>query len=356
MRPVHVSKKTFALAAVVTLTGLLATALGACGAVANDQDGVRNLDTDASADATAERDATRIPESPGPEGPENPPDNFPPPTVGKLCSSKTDCNLGGSASTCSKGGFQIGDIFGSPVCIQATCTQGTGGTIQDLLCDDKAGLCFVPGGSGKSGICFPFCTFTSTAVSNACAGGNKCHYAYAGTDVTTMKPAALGYCIGACSVDADCTGTPGEKCQAEDGFCVNPDKLRTYTAAGSACTRSADGFTSTCNCAYVGNHADGGVSASADKGFCTHACITGSAGDAVCDTASTGWKCTASLPALDEKGIALFDGQPADIAGTCAQPCGVDDDCTALATASALTGLVKCKKYADGKYCAPTAD
>ena len=30
-----------------------------------------------------------------------------------------------------------------------------------------------------------------------------------------------------------CTGTPGQKCQAEDGFCVNPDKLQTYTAAGT---------------------------------------------------------------------------------------------------------------------------
>ena len=356
MRPVRVSEKAFALAAVLTLTGLLATALGACGAlVPNDRDDVRNVDTDASADATVGRDA-REAESPGPPGGPEPPETFGPHTVGKLCTSNTDCTPAGSPTTCSKGGFSIGDLFGSPVCIQASCTQGTGGTLDDVLCDGRAGLCFVPGGSGTSGICLPFCTFTSTAVSNACAGGNKCHFEYAGTDVTTMKASALGYCFGACAADADCTGTPGQKCQVEDGICVNPDKLQTYTAAGTACTRPAAGLTSTCNCASVGNHADGGVSPSADKGFCTHACITGSAGDAVCDTAKTGWKCTASLPALDDKGMALFEGQPADIAGTCAQPCAMDDDCTTLATASGLTGLVKCKTYADGKYCAPTAD
>ncbi len=352
MRSVRVSGKTFALAAVVTLTGLLATAVGACGS-ANDHDGAR-VDTDASTDAAVERDARPVVDN-GPSGGPGP-DFVPPPTVGKLCTSTSDCRAGGGSSTCSKGGFLAGDLFGSAVCIQPTCTQGTGGTIADLLCDDQAGLCLPTGDSTTSGICLPYCAFTSTTVSSACAGGNKCHFRYAGTDTMTMKVVALGYCFGACAVDADCTGTPGQKCQAEDGYCVNPDKLQTYAAAGTACTYSPTALTQTCNCAHVGNHADGGVSPSADKGFCTHACRTGSAGDAVCDTAKAGWKCTASLPALDEKGAPLFDGQPADVAGTCAQPCAVDDDCTALATAAALTGLVKCKTYADGKYCAPTAD
>ena len=170
----------------------------------------------------------------------------------------------------------------------------------------------------------------------------------------TMKASAIGFCFGACTADADCMGTAGQKCQVEDGLCVNPDKLVTYTKVGTTCTRPATGAASTCNCNFVGNFTDGGVSADADKGFCTHSCITGAAGNTVCGTASAGWKCTAKLPTVDDKGAALFTAQPDDVSGTCALPCpgGTDTECAALVTSSGLAAnLVHCKTYADGKYC-----
>ena len=82
----------------------------------------------------------------------------------------------------------------------------------------------------------------------------------------------------------------------------------------------------------------------------------GTAGDAVCNTAKATWKCTAKLPTVDSMNAALFSAQPADVGGTCALPCTADADCTTLATAANLTGLVKCKTYADGKYCDATAN
>jgi hypothetical protein len=351
-------KKMFALASVTALTGLVATisAVGCSstttvadnteggpvipseggpkkdGGVVVDPDGGGDVDSAVTEEAT----------------------------VGKECASTADCKVAGSVNdnACSKGGFQDGDLLGSPVCIQPNCEQGSGGTIGDLLCDGNAGLCLPTGGSNTKGICLPLCTFDSMAVVDKCAGGNKCNIAYLGTDTMTKKASAIGFCFGACTADTDCKGTTGQKCQTEDGLCVNADKhVATYTASGTACTRSsAMGAVATCNCNTVGNHADGGVSADADKGFCTHSCVTGAGGDAVCNTAKAGWKCTAKLPTVDSMNAPLFTAQPADVSGTCAQTCTADADCNTLATAALIPGLVKCKTYADGKYCDATAD
>jgi hypothetical protein len=352
-------KKMFALASVTALTGLVATVASAgCSSTTtvadNGETGVVNPgkeggpvkppieagDTDTSTPAVPEEK-----------------------TVGKECTSTADCKVAGSKNdnACSKGGFTDGDLLGSPVCIQPKCDQGAGGTIADLLCDDQAGLCLPTGAAGStSGICLPFCSFDSTTVTDKCAGGNKCNIAYLGTDMMTMKASAIGFCFGACTADTDCKGTAGQKCQTEDGLCVNADKhVANYTATGTACTRTVAPAPATCNCNFVGNHADGGVSADADKGFCTHSCITGAAGTAVCNTAAAGWKCTAKLPQVDDKGAALFSAQPDDVSGTCALPCttvGVDAACTAVGTAAGIPTLVKCKQYADGKYCDATAD
>jgi hypothetical protein len=350
-------KKMFALASVTALTGLVAT-MSAVGCSS----------TTTVADNT---EAGPIVSNEGGKGKETgvPPDTDSGPdvdsavteeaTVGKECTSTADCKVAGSVNdnACSKGGFTDGDLLGSPVCIQPNCTQGSGGTIGDLLCDGNAGLCLPTGGSNTKGICLPFCSFDSTMVVDKCAGGNKCNIAYLGTDMMTKKASAIGFCFGACTADTDCKGTTGQKCQTEDGLCVNADKfVATYTAAGTACTRPAGTAANTCNCNFVGNHADGGISASADKGYCTHSCITGAAGDAVCNTAKATWKCTAKLPLVDSMNAALFTAQPADVGGTCAQPCTADADCTALGTAAGIPGLVKCKAYADGKYCDATAD
>lgn len=351
-------KKMFALASVTALTGLVATisAVGCSSTttVADNTEGGPVIPSEGGKgketgvipdpDGGGDVDSSVVEEA----------------TVGKECTSTADCKVAGSVNdnACSKGGFTAGDLLGSPVCIQPNCTQGSGGTIGDLLCDGNAGLCLPTGGSDTMGICLPFCSFDSTMVTDKCAGGNKCNIAYLGTDTMTKKASAIGFCFGACTADTDCKGTAGQKCQVEDGLCVNDKEyVATYTAAGTACTRSsAAGAVATCNCNTVGNHADGGVSASADKGYCTHSCITGAAGDAVCNTAKATWKCTAKLPAVDSMNAVLFTAQPADVGGTCAQPCTDDASCMPLITSSGLTGLVKCKTYADGKYCDATAD
>jgi hypothetical protein len=349
-------KKMFALASVTALTGLVATVAAAgCSST-----------TTVPADNGAE---TGVVTKPKEAGMPIPPDETGPPsdgavveegTVGKACTSTADCKVAGSVNdnACSKGGFTDGDLLGSPVCIQPSCTQGssTPPTVGDLLCDGQTGLCLPTGGSDTMGICLPFCSFSSTKVVDVCTGGNKCNIAYLGTDTMTMAASAIGFCFGACGKDADCMGTAGQKCQVEDGLCVNPDKIVAYTAPGTFCKRPAAMAASTCNCNFVGNHADGGISADADKGICTHACVTGAAGDTVCGAAVAGWKCTAKLPLLDDAGKALFSAQPDDVSGTCALPCTADADCTALGTSSTLGALLKCRPFAGGKFCDPTAD
>ena len=349
-------KKMFALASVTALTGLVATmsAVG-CSSTTSIQDNTEAGPVGPSNEGGKGKETGPIPDvdsGPDTDGGGTPEEK----TVGKECTSTADCKVAGSKNdnVCSKGGFTDGDLLGSPVCIQPNCTQGSGGTIGDLLCDDQAGLCLPTGGSQTMGICLPFCSFDSMAVVDKCAGGNKCNIAYLGTDTMTKKASAIGFCFGACTADTDCKGTAGEKCQVEDGLCVKTPL--TYTAVGTACTRGASGTPATCNCNTVGNFTDGGVSPNADKGFCSHSCITGTAGDAVCNTAKAAWKCTAKLPAVDSMNAPLFSAQPADVGGSCALPCTADADCTALATAANLTGLVKCKTYADGKYCDATAN
>ena len=372
-------KKVFTLTDVTSLAGLVATmprvlltvaaigvAVGACSAVLGigdyqDRGTDGGMDaTETGADGTVSGDAGAEASTDGAVNAdsESGADSAPPPvhTVGKLCASDAECRVGGSSSSCSKGAFSDGDLLGSPVCIQPSCTQGNAGTIADLLCDGTAGLCLPTGGSDTMGICLPFCSFTSTVIEDGCLGGNGCNYRYAHTDPTTKKASGLGFCFAACYSDADCKGTVGQKCQSEDGTCVNPDKLVTYTATGTGCTRPSGASASTCNCAFVGNFANGTVSANADQGFCTHACGTGSIGDTTCNAAKAGWKCTAKLPTLSDAGAPLFNAQPVGIFGTCAQPCTTDAQCTALATASSLSGLVKCRPFADGSYCTPTPD
>lgn len=283
-------------------------------------------------------------------------------TVGKECASTADCKVAGSVNdnVCSKGLFgksaaDADDLYGSPVCLQTKCDIGTAGTTADVICDDGPGVC-IPA-SATQNICLPACTFDSTKIDGACAGGNKCNPAYTLTDPMTMKVSALGYCFGACGADADCKGTAGMKCQVEDGLCVKTPVVFAK-AVGAGCTRPAMAADpAQCNCNFVGNHADGGVSPDADKGFCTHACVTGAAGDAVCGTAKATWKCTAKLPKLDSAGKPAFTAQVDNISGSCAQPCTMDSECSTLNTAVGGTGtLVKCKAYAGGSFCDATAD
>jgi hypothetical protein len=354
-------KKMFALASVTALTGLVATlsAAGCSSTTTVQPDG----DAGGGVDATKKETGVGMPPEGDADTSETGTGTPEEKTVGKECTSSADCKIAGSVNDnqCSKGGFLDGDLFGSPICIQPMCTQGNSNppTVGDLLCDDQTGLCLPTGGSDTSGICFPFCSFDSTKVVDVCAGGNKCNIAYLGTDTTTKAASAIGFCFGACTADTDCKGTAGQKCQTEDGLCLNADKLVAYAkTVGQGCAKPALATDpAQCNCTFVGNHADGGVSVDADKGFCTHSCITGAGGDAVCNTAKATWKCTAKLPTVDGSGAVAFTAQPTDVSGVCAQPCAADADCSTLNTAVGGTGtVVKCKTFADGKYCDATAD
>lgn len=334
-------KKMFALASVTALVGLVATA-GAAGCSSSDDTPVDTTDGGGTADGP-------IKEAGPPKEAEPEPDAAGPAeeaTVGKACDTSADCKVADSKNdnVCSKGGFAVGDLFGSPVCIQPTCKQGTGKTVGDLLCDGNAGLC-LPTSGGTTGVCLPYCDFDSTAVTSKCEGGNKCAIAYSASD-KDGKAVAIGYCEASCQADTDCKGTAGQKCQIETGLCVNADKLVTYAkAVGAGCDGSKD--PEECNCNAVG-----GTGANKDKGVCTRACITGAAGDAACNTALAGWKCTANLPAKDDTGKAQFSAQPDDIRGRCALPCVDDTTCAPLSTSSGAP--MKCKEFAGGKFCETT--
>jgi hypothetical protein len=256
-----------------------------------------------------------------------------------------------AAAACSSsrevGFFTVGDTFGDPVCV-SPCRRGTGTSIADVLCDGDengaAGVCNarMP---GTEGVCLPICDFDSTKLSAKCQGKNQCASQYFAT-TQAGEVISLGVCVGACTADSDCKGSPGAKCQIEEGLCVNPDKYVAFVKApGNACTGAA----SECNC-----HTVGGAGASKDRGYCTSTCITGAAGDSDCGAANTGWRCTAGLPTKFTDGKSAFTGQPDGIVGSCAKPCAVDADCTALAGTIGGGVAVKCEDTAGFKICAAT--
>ncbi len=346
-------KKMFALASATALVGLVASVAGVgCSSSASD--------TPEEAGADASLDARKLKEA-GLEDDAAPPSEEG--TVGKECKADTDCKVPGTKNdnVCSPGKFAVGDIWGTPICIQPKCTQGNTGEIEDLYCDKGAGLCVPNDSSGTSGICLPRCAFDSTKVTSNCVGGNKCVLGY--YLPAAEKTTGIGYCEAACLSNADCKGTPGQKCQLETATCKSEAELTTYAKPpGEGCTSNPTA--PECFCISVG-----GTSANAKKGVCTKACITGAAGDALCAAAgtaadggagdggagTTGWTCTAALPVKDDKGVAAFTGQPADLSGVCALPCqnlSGDVACADLATATGTP--MKCKQFAGGKWCDPS--
>jgi hypothetical protein len=273
-------------------------------------------------------------------------------TVGQLCNTDADCEVAGSVgdNVCSVGFFSIGDLFTDPVCV-SQCVRGPGQTFTDILCDGDAngapGVC-TASNPGEAGVCFPSCEFSSTTIDTPCAGGNKCTAAYFGT-AQSGEVFSLGMCLGACSSDADCAGaTPGSKCQKEIGLCANANQYVTYTKqVGQACNEML--APNECSCNTVGG---GGPNAA--RGFCSHACVTGAAGDALCGSKVAGWKCSAGLPTQFGGGGAAFTAQPAGILGGCAKPCASDGDCAALAATVNVgggTAVGKCESVAGGNIC-----
>ncbi|HVH46074.1 MAG TPA: hypothetical protein VM925_27180 [Labilithrix sp.] len=341
-------KKLFALASVSALAGLV-SAVGAAGCTTTTEvqggdtadsgktDGGGKVNDTKPKDAgTTKTDGSTVDDDAGTE-PEEPEEE----TVGKACKTTADCNVENALNDnkCSKGLFKDGDIFGTPYCISACTLPAKVETGDDFLCDGQAGVCYADG-PGEDGTCYGMCAYNSTTVTAPCAGTNKCvPYQFLGDGANLS---ILGICYAACTKDADCTGTAGQKCEVETGICVTTPT--TYAkSVGEACTRKTTG-TPDCNCVTVG-----GQGANKDKGICTSVCVTGAAGDAACNSKETGWKCTTLLPAKDSKGNALFTDEPDDVYGQCALPCTVDGDCTAYGTTAGVAA--KCNEYAGGKYC-----
>lgn len=258
-------------------------------------------------------------------------------TVGLTCSADSDCEVAGSVgdNSCSTSTYPEDDTFNTPVCIQSGCSV-TAQTLAGYQCDGTAGYCYEGGGSG---VCLPFCSFDSTSMKSTCQGKNHCVVANVYSDNGDIT--GFGFCFGSCMSDADCSGTPGQKCQLTEGICVaEKNFVPVQKQLGDACTAG-----DACNCDTLG-----GSSANKDKGICRATCNTGAEGNAFCGSTTTNdkaWKCTAALPANDGKGTTYFTGQPDGLRGTCAQPCEQDSDCTfAVGTIGE-----KCTEMADGKYC-----
>lgn len=272
-------------------------------------------------------------------------------TVGKPCTSDAQCEVPGKINdnVCSIGFFTIGDLYGDPVCVSA-CTRGFGNTFADILCDGdtpetSTGVCNA-GAPGSTGVCLPSCEFDSLGITSPCFGGNKCAAAYFGTE-QNGDVYSLGICLGACMQDSDCHGSVGTKCQREIGLCVSAANYVTYTkTVGQGCNGAA--VPEECSCNTVG-----GIGPNANRGTCGHTCVTGPAGDALCNSKAAGWICSASLP-TQLSGSPGFTGQPAGILGGCAKPCNVDADCATLAAAANVGGGTttgKCEMAAGGKIC-----
>jgi hypothetical protein len=130
----------------------------------------------------------------------------------------------------------------------------------------------------------------------------------------------LGSCGGGCVADADCTA--GQKCQTEDGICVQT--LVVYSKAfGASCTSSSE-----CRCER-----------GSGTGYCTKACITGGA------ACPSGYTCDPRLPKTDSTGT-LFTSVPTGLAGDCLKNCANDGDCTAFGghcETNTATGVKVCR-------------
>ncbi|AKV00950.1 hypothetical protein AKJ09_07613 [Labilithrix luteola] len=337
-------KKFFALASISAVAGVIAA--GAMVGCSSDTTNSETTDAGETTDA-AKPDSGKGKDGGGVDAQPEP--TIEEKTVGKECTTNADCEVANAVGDngCSMGGFKGGDLFGTPVCIQEACTPaGANDTLDKAFCDDGPGFCLP--NSASTGICLPLCVYGSDKIEDpGCAGGNKCQAYYIGSD--SSGTVAVGFCSWACQADTDCKGTPGQKCQKETGMCLTAPTAYTKKLGDSCADPSTSTPSTECECNTVG-----GTSADKLKGVCSHQCITGAAGDAVCAAAGTdtaGWKCTTKLPTKDSKGNAAFTKQIDNVAGTCALPCKVAADCTALSTSLGLSTPMTCEEFAGGSFC-----
>lgn len=339
-------KKFFALASMTAVAGVIAAgAMVGCSSSDDATPGTTDDagTADAKADAKKDSGGNQVDGSVTPTVEEE--------TVGKPCSADSDCEVADSVgdNVCSKGylATQAGDIvdlFPTPVCIQSCGPINQAKVDDSYFCDGNAGVCFnfgIP-------LCTGGCQFTSDAITVDCQGANNKCQAYLFGDDGSGGPAIIGACTGACTKDSDCAGTPGQKCQKEQGICQAANLVVEYTTPqGSPCTENADAAANTCLCATLG-----GTGANKDKGYCYSQCVTGTTG-----ACGTGWQCSSHIPTqldLQDGGVQPWMTKvPTGVVGSCSLPCDTTADCLANDAFKDMTAdtQVTCTQYADGKFC-----
>ncbi len=242
----------------------------ACGGATADDDinGDGGKDAIASGDSPSTSDVvTTTDGSPGADVIESSPYDG---TVGKTCSSDSDCHSanGPNKAKCSSTVWSPEDYYPTSVCIIDTCAPISDTTLH--FCDgpddpSSPGIC-VPGFNG--GVCVPKCTYDKQGgAPTGCAGKDTCF------DYPTVTENGVGYCWGGCTKDGDCSD--GQHCQVDQGICVVGVTPPTKNI-GDACTK-ADNNTEACYCLYGTNN----------TGYCSSFCIVGQNGTCpnnfVCD-------------------------------------------------------------------------
>jgi hypothetical protein len=244
--------------------------------------------------------------------------------------------------------FSVGELFPTPVCMMPTQCDPCGGvTPCDGLihyCDgpdapSSPGLCLPstnPPAVGM-GTCWPKCSFVGDGnVPMGCVGRDACYVAGYGVNGTT--PVGLGYCLGGCTSDVDCS-VGSEKCDTSTGLCVKTVTPPTK-ALGAGCTMAeAQANPPPCNCIY---------NTQSGLGFCTKFCIVLPAGQP--GACPAGWFCEAQEPltlaGANDASVTGFPTQNLHLAGYCAPSCQVGTTvCPANSTCQ--TG------YAGGPGCLP---
>lgn len=211
--------------------------------------------------------------------------------VGDSCTSDAQCS-GAVASKCSNTLSTDGSLFPTPFCVGA-CT----GDLKE--CDGPKTICDDITGTG--GVCLLRCTASTTAITTACPAKMGCSLLNAdGSGV------AVGECIAACKVDADCA--TGEKCQVETGNCLT--EASAGKGVGEACTTD-DECAASC------------ISPTGKSGYCTRTCTVGGT------DCPTGFVCNVGISQAD------FDGNPTGAVGACFKTCAAVDECAAAADTAA---------------------
>ena len=250
------------------------------------------------------------------------PPYFPEETVGERCTDEVTCDPRRTgANFCSNdGSFTYGTLYPQPLCLGRVCDPGP-----DLStgapCDDGLGVCVATG--TLSGVCLPRCTFDgSGAPAAGCPDLDPCApYAWSVDDGGAVK--GVGYCTAGCLKDADCTH--GDRCQADQGYCVTHSFPRTF-AIGDPCFAASNPPEVECNCLFAPSGGDG---------YCTQFCLV----DDTRTTCPSGFVCTAGLPSP------TFAKEPKGAAGNCLKTCATDADCAPI--------NAKCVLTPEGEVCVP---